>query len=761
SPERERKRLAVQNCIFRSRYLFSQTFRHSNPDPRKRTKKDLFFVSHFLSSLVLLPACPFISTKSVDRGRVGWRRKNCLLHTNCLWKSRVLVMEGGSTAAFNSGSFDKSRVLDVKPLRTLVPVFPSSGQGPPFVCSPPFGPYPPGFAPFYPFSPQQQVGPEPNQEPQAPTPLRSFRAPQSVSVENGEGVHSDPPPKRKAGRPARDSPTTQKKVKRAPDDFFLPVPDSSFDLGISPAQKEDGDRSIVVSLLMRFDALRRKISQLEDVKETHHGNSKGAHLKACATLMSNNVRTNSRKRTGMVPGVEIGDIFFFRMEMCLVGLHSQTMAGIDYMIVRGDLEEEPLATSIVSSGYYDNSADDSDVLIYSGHGGSSTSKKGASDQKLERGNLALERSLRRGSQVRVIRGMKDGNNTATKVYVYDGLYTIQESWVEKANTGCNIFKYKLVRMPGQPDAFSVWKSIEKWKEGVSPRVGLILPDLTSGAESLPVSLVNDVDEERGPAHFSYVASVKYSKSFKLSQHSLGCNCRNACQANDENCSCMRLNGNRNPYIGNGALISRKPLVYECGPTCPCIANCKNRVSQTGLKVHLEVFKTKDRGWGLRSWDPIRAGGFICVYAGEATEKGKLPQNGEGSDGNDYVFDTTRVYDPFRWNCEPGLIDEDLNDNNEQYDIPYPLVINAKHDGNVARFMNHSCEPNTFWQPVVYENNNETHINIAFFAMRHIPPMTELTFDYGISRSHDGGDSSASHGRKKCLCRSSRCKGYFG
>ncbi|CAN0862840.1 Histone-lysine N-methyltransferase, H3 lysine-9 specific SUVH3 [Linum grandiflorum] len=668
-------------------------------------------------------------------------------------------MEGGSTAAFNSvpspGSLDKSKVLDVKPLRTLVPVFPSSPQGPPFVCSPPFGSYPPGFSPFYPFSPQQGGHEEP---PQAPTPLRSFRAPQSISLDNGGGVHSGPPVKRLAGRPAKASPTP-KKAKRAPDDFLLPVPSSSFVLGISPAQKEDGDRSIVVSLLMRFEALRRKISQLEDANETQHGSRKGAHLKACATLMGNNVRTNSRKRTGVVPGVEVGDIFFLRMEMCLVGLHTQTMAGIDYMIVRGDSDEEPLATSIVSSGNYDNSAEDSDVLIYSGQGGNSTSKKEASDQKLERGNLALERSLRRGSQVRVIRGVKDGNIITAKVYVYDGLYTIQESWVEKANTGCNIFKYRLVRMPGQADAFSVWKSVEKWKAGDSSRVGLILPDLTSGAESVPVSLVNDVDEEKGPAYFTYLASVKYSKSFKLAQPSLGCNCRKECRANDEKCSCMRLNGSMSPYVLNGTLVSRKPLVYECGPSCPCIGNCKNRVSQTGLKVHLEVFKTKGRGWGLRSWDPIRAGAFICIYAGEASEKVKSAQNGEASDGDDYVFDTTREYESFRWNCEPGLIEEDLNDRDEQYDIPFPLVISAKNVGNVARFMNHSCEPNTFWQPVVYENNNETHINIAFFAIRHIPPMTELTFDYGISR--DGGSSSPSHGRKKCLCGSSRCKGYFG
>ncbi|CAI0421696.1 unnamed protein product [Linum tenue] len=308
------------------------------------------------------------------------------------------------------------------------------------------------------------------------------------------------------------------------------------------------------------------------------------------------------------------------------------MAGIDYLIVRGDREEEPLATSIVSSGYYDNAADDTDILIYSGHGGSSNKNKEASDQKLVRGNLALERSLQKGNEVRVIRGLKDANSPTTKIYVYDGLYTIQESWVEKAKTGCNIFKYKIVRMSGQPGAFSVWKSVAQWKESVSSRVGLILHDLTLAAETIPVALVNDVDGERGPTCFTYLASVRYSKSFKLShQTSFGCNCRNACQSGDEN--------------------------------------------------------------------------------------------------------------------------------NEEYDMPYPLVISAKNVGNVARFMNHSCEPNTFWQPVVYENNSETYLNVAFFAMRHIPPMTELTYDYGTPRADVPGGSNG-HGRMRCLCGSTRCKGYF-
>lgn len=703
----------------------------------------------------------------------------------------------------SSSSFDKSRVLDVKPLRCLVPIFPSSTQAPPFVSSPPFGPYPPGFTPFYPFSTTTPQPPQtsPTRIPSAPTPtpIRSFRASQPPSVavpphfsglSNGDNASSidtsreagTPLPKQRTNvrgsvnlemkedgfdrsqkRTAphlRSSRASQRKNKKSQDASFELSVDGglgsggAFSIGINSFQRDDGNLETVDYVRMMFDAVRRRLSQLEDSKESLTGIIKRADLKAGNILMSKMFRTNMKKRVGMVPGVEIGDIFFFRMEMCLVGLHSQSMAGIDYMIVRDQLEEEPVALSIVSSGGYDDDADDSDILIYSGQGGVKKDRQ-ATDQKLERGNLALERSLLRSNDVRVIRGVKDPSNPLAKVYVYDGLYTIHESWTEKGKSGCNIFKYKLIRLPGQPGAFAIWKSIQKWKDGVTSRAGLILPDLTSGAESLPVSLVNDIDNEKGPAYFTYFPSLKSSKSFSIMQPSFGCNCHSACLPGDLNCSCIRKNGGDFPYTANGILVSRKALIHECGPTCPCFPKCKNRVSQTGLKVRLEVFKTKDRGWGLRSWDPIRAGAFICEYAGEVIENGKV---GEESQNDDYLFDTTRIYeDSFKWNYEPVLLDEERPaDLNEDHKIPSPLLISAKNGGNVARFMNHCCSPNVFWQPVLYEQDTEAYLHIAFYAIKHIPPMTELTYNYGISQSEKYAGK-----QKKCLCGSSKCRGHFG
>lgn len=723
----------------------------------------------------------------------------------------------GSDSVPPSGSIDKSRVLDVRPLRCLVPMFPSSPgmasvsnpQATPFVCVPPTGPFPPGVAPLYPFSVSNGSNNHQNTTPSgapnqpglygfgnttipSPVPLNAFRTPpgpsangdagrsrkgnknrvtqgivieddgysdsqnQSEPYASGFSMHVNDVEDGSSGRRQKNG-GSQKRTRRAQqqlDSFSEVDVDSEANrfltmfglVELDPDRKSNGDKEIVQRILLVFDLLRRKLTQMEEAKDATPGSTRRPDLRAATTLMTNKgIRTNIMKRIGHVPGVEVGDIFFFRMELCLVGLHAPSMAGIDYMSVKLTLDEEPLAVSIVSSGGYDDEGDDGDILIYSGQGGVQRRDGQMFDQKLERGNLALEKSLHRGNEVRVIRGLKDAAGSTGKIYVYDGVYKIQESWTEKNKSGCSVFKYKLSRVAGQPAAFTLWKSIQQWKGGVTSRSGVILPDLTSGAESQAVSLVNDVDDEKGPAYFTYIPSLKYLKPFSSPKTFTGCHCLGGCQPGDSNCPCIQRNGGHVPYSSLGVLMSYKALIHECGLTCSCPPNCRNRMSQAGLKVRLEVFKTKDRGWGLRSWDPIRAGGFVCEYAGEvvdASRVGELASEHEDS----YVFDATRVYEAV----------ENVHDaSSESAKAPFPLVISAKNSGNVARFMNHSCSPTVYWQPVLRESNNDSYLHIAFFAIRHIPPMQELTFDYGMIRS-----DQASYRRKKCLCGSAKCRGYF-
>uniref|UniRef100_A0ACD5US31 Uncharacterized protein n=1 Tax=Avena sativa TaxID=4498 RepID=A0ACD5US31_AVESA len=445
-------------------------------------------------------------------------------------------------------------------------------------------------------------------------------------------------------------------------------------------------------------------------------------------MMQNNMRINIVKMVGHVPGLEVGDIFFYRIEMCIVG-------------------------------GYENEEDDTDILVYTGQGGNSRSKE-KHDQKLERGNLALMNSKNKNTQIRVVRSTHDPFRHSEKIYIYDGLYRIEESWMEKAKNGFNVFKYKLRREPGQPDGISIWKLAQKWKENPETRENVIQLDLSSNVENLPVCLVNDVGNVNGSVHFNYVTGVKYLRPLSREKQFQSCKCHSVCLPGDTDCSCVQQNGGDLLYTSSGLLVKHTPMLYECSSNCLCSENCRNKVTQKGIILNFEVFWTGDRGWGLRSWDPIHAGAFICEYAGEVIDETKMNVDVKV---DDYMFHTSCPSDKVsRWNRGTELLEETSRSAITESFKQLPIIISSKDSGNVARFLNHSCSPNLLWQAVQYDHGDDRYPHIMFFAIKHIPPMTELTYDYGIRGAPPGfeGEFRKACKLKPCLCGSTNCRGYF-
>ncbi|KAJ4807327.1 hypothetical protein LUZ62_019893 [Rhynchospora pubera] len=514
-------------------------------------------------------------------------------------------------------------------------------------------------------------------------------------------------------------------------------------------------RDHVEAILSTFDAIRRRLEQINELD----GVTKRPDMKAEVIMSANDLMANKQKRVGPVPGVQVGDIFYFRMEMCVVGLHALPMAGIDSMIDRTN----PIAIAIVSSGGYDNDDDDVDVMVYTGQGGKSRNKEKRSDQKLEKGNYAMEQSDIWKNPIRVIRCRKDPFCKGNKVYIYDGLYRIKRSWTETSEFGFKAFKHKLVRVRGQPDGFAVWKTIENWKREPSSRGMVLTFDLSLGVESIPVSVVNEVDGDPEPHDFLYVTTIGKEQSMKGKEKvPAGCKCRKLCTPGAANCYCVSENGGWLPYSSSGLLVKQLPLLYECGSGCECTVDCRNRVTQRGVKLNFEVFKTQNCGWGLRSWDPIRAGCFVCEFVGTHLESFKL--DNKVLDFNEYLFCTDQQGEKaLKWNRGMELATAGSGDTcdgkcDEPESLPVPVpVINAKEMGNVSRFINHSCDPNLFWQLVCHGHGDEQYPHVMFFALKHIPPMAELTYDYN-------GDAEGSRGRavgtKKCFCGTASCRGYF-
>ncbi|KFK29661.1 hypothetical protein AALP_AA7G162400 [Arabis alpina] len=545
--------------------------------------------------------------------------------------------------------------------------------------------------------------------------------------------HSNGPVKRGRGR-SKASDGSRKVVKNIYSKSITSIP--NFQGGISQEDCRIGNAELANNLLMRFDAVRRRLCQ---------NGIRDANTTAIGTFKSLGLRTNSRKRIGPVPGVDVGDIFYCRGEMYVVGLHVATI-DIEFMGIQENWVAKALAICIVSSGKNVDEARDPASLVFKGYGGTAKYGDGPSHQELDGLNLALDYAIQKNTVVRVVRSEEDQMRKNKKIYIYDGLYLVTEKWREPGENGFMRYKFKLVRVPGQKPGFKVWKDIQQWKSGLVPRPRIMLEDISIGAELSKIPLVNEVSDEKDLAPFAYVTTLSHSVAAVHVLMTSKCICiKKECGKGDGNCFCILRNGDEFPYVDK-VLVARRQMVFECGSFCCCYDDCGNRMIQNGLKHKLEVFKTIECGWGLRSWDPLRAGTFICEYVGEVIKKG------EEGDDDDYIFDSSRVYSSLEWNYEHELVGEEKSNHvSEQFALDEPLVISAKRVGNVARFMNHSCQPNVFWQPMKRENNGKLHIHIGLFAVKHIPPMTELRFDYGLSRGE---------GKKVCMCGSDFCRGSF-
>ncbi|RAK78289.1 histone-lysine N-methyltransferase Clr4 [Aspergillus fijiensis CBS 313.89] len=257
----------------------------------------------------------------------------------------------------------------------------------------------------------------------------------------------------------------------------------------------------------------------------------------------------------------------------------------------------------------------------------------------------------------------------------------------------------------------------------------------------------------------------------------GCTCVGAC--NPEICLCLskeedESNTNIVPYrrapddphmmVLKPEFLTRKAMIYECSDRCGCNAGCWNRVVQNGRTVRLEIFYTGDRGFGLRSPDRIRAGQFIDCYTGEVitTAAADLREAAHTAHGASYLFSLDFLNGQYEDYEEDSNDDDDDGDEATESGCKY--VIDGRNFGGPTRFINHSCNPNCRMIPVSRNHADRDLYDLAFFALREIPPYTELTFDY--NPGSEGGGGGIVKGAKidpsavQCLCGEANCRGQL-
>ncbi|KNA04700.1 hypothetical protein SOVF_197230 [Spinacia oleracea] len=522
---------------------------------------------------------------------------------------------------------------------------------------------------------------------------------------------------------------------------------------------EKGMRTKVRETLRLFQAVHRKLLQEVEIKSKDRENaSKRTDILAATMLKKRGKYINQEKGIGSVPGVEVGDVFNYRIELNMIGLHSPLQGGIDTIKV----DNQPIAISIVASGGYANDVDSSDVLIYTGQGGNATGgDKQPEDQKLERGNLGLKNCIDKRTLVRVIRGFKEikpaetsdgrpknGKSKTIATYTYDGLYTVEKYWHDLGSHGKLVYKFELKRVPGQPEL--AWKEMKQSKK-FKAREGRCIADISEGLEEFPICAVNTIDDEKPPS-FTYITSMMYPDWCRPIPPK-GCDCKSGC-SDSEHCTCAIRNGGDIPYNYSGAIVQAKSLVYECGPLCKCPPSCHNRVSQHGIKLPLEIFKTDSRGWGVRCLSTIPSGSFVCEYIGELLDDKEADKR---TSNDEYLFDIGQNYnDSTLWEGLSAVMPE-MPSSSVDVIENIGFTIDAVRYGNIGRFINHSCSPNLYAQNVLYDHEDKRIPHIMLFAAENIPPLQELTYHYNYTID-EVLDSKGNIKKKSCYCGSTECSG---
>ncbi|KAJ6825697.1 histone-lysine N-methyltransferase ASHH1 isoform X2 [Iris pallida] len=164
---------------------------------------------------------------------------------------------------------------------------------------------------------------------------------------------------------------------------------------------------------------------------------------------------------------------------------------------------------------------------------------------------------------------------------------------------------------------------------------------------------------------------------------------------------------------------------ECTPGyCPCGDLCKNQRFQKCKYARSRLFKTEGRGWGLLADENIKAGQFVIEYCGEVISCKEAKRRSQS-------YEVEGLKDAF-------IISLNTFES-----------IDATKKGSLARFINHSCQPNCETR----KWNVLGEVRVGIFAKQDILSGTELAYDYNFEWY--GG------AKVRCLCGATCCSGFLG
>ncbi|KAI9632776.1 uncharacterized protein MKK02DRAFT_41086 [Dioszegia hungarica] len=279
--------------------------------------------------------------------------------------------------------------------------------------------------------------------------------------------------------------------------------------------------------------------------------------------------------------------------------------------------------------------------------------------------------------------------------------------------------------------------------------------------------------------YQYGNEVMYHPGVPDPDTGTGCGCVGPCNPNDGGCRCVRRQELYFAIIGmtgfayneDGTVKNLSCPIWECGPNCGCPPSCMNRRIQRGRgkNIELDLFKTRQKGWGVKTRQNIPIGTFVGMYSGELIphyESDRRATLYDDQIGRTYLFDCEgwHIRHPPDLNelcqVDPRLA-ELAAQTVERYEAAVELAgvaeltdyskysVDAFHYG-YTRYFNHSCDPNLIITPAYVYDYHPERPKLIMFARKNIAAGEEMCISYRGSDSED--DAAPVKPRKKTYKR---------
>ncbi|XP_027903109.1 histone-lysine N-methyltransferase ATXR7 [Vigna unguiculata] len=138
------------------------------------------------------------------------------------------------------------------------------------------------------------------------------------------------------------------------------------------------------------------------------------------------------------------------------------------------------------------------------------------------------------------------------------------------------------------------------------------------------------------------------------------------------------------------------------------------------KKRLRFQRSKIHDWGLVALEPIEAEDFVIEYIGELIRP-------RISDIRERQYERMGIGSSYLFRLDDGY------------------VVDATKRGGIARFINHSCQPNCYTKVISVEGQKK----IFIYAKRHIKAGEEITYNYKFPLEEK---------KIPCNCGSRKCRG---